>query len=110
MAWDICKNVKGQEYSDKAFFKKAGEIAKTLGITWGGTWNTPDEPHFEIKSDWIAPIQEEYMIKEQKIQLNGKEKTVNVIQKDGYNYVKLQDLRDEKIEIGYDKIPIVKVK
>lgn len=51
-AWDICQNVRGQEYSDKAFFKKCGEVAKELGITWGGEWSTPDLPHFEVKSDW----------------------------------------------------------
>lgn len=52
MAWDICKNVKGQEYADAAFFAKCGAIAKRLGITWGGTWDTPDKPHFEVTKDW----------------------------------------------------------
>lgn len=51
-AWDICKNVKGQEYSDASFFKKCGEIAKKFNITWGGTWKTPDTPHFEIPENW----------------------------------------------------------
>lgn len=51
-AWDICKNVKGEEYSDSAFFKKCGEIAKKYGITWGGTWKTPDVPHFEVSENW----------------------------------------------------------
>lgn len=52
-AWDICKNVKGQEYSDSNFFKKCGEIAAELGITWGGIWkSSPDTPHFEIGTDW----------------------------------------------------------
>ena len=46
----------------------------------------------------------------QSIDLNGKEKTVNAIQKDDYNYVRLQDLRDDKIEIGYEGIPIIKSK
>lgn len=54
-AWDICKNVKGQEYSDSSFFKQCGIIAKELGITWGGTWSTPDTPHFEISTNWKAP-------------------------------------------------------
>lgn len=55
-AWDICKNVKGQEYSDSTFFKKCGEIAAELGITWGGIWkSSPDTPHFEISTDWKAP-------------------------------------------------------
>lgn len=51
-AWDICKNVKGKEYSDSAFFKKCGKIAKSFGITWGGDWSTPDTPHFEIAENW----------------------------------------------------------
>ena len=55
MAWDICKNVKGAEYSDSTFFNKCGAIAKKLGITWGGTWKTPDKPHFEISADWKPP-------------------------------------------------------
>lgn len=55
-AWDICKNVKGQEYSDSNFFKQCGIIAKQLGITWGGTWkSSPDTPHFEIGTDWKTP-------------------------------------------------------
>lgn len=51
-AWDICKNVKGEEYSDTAFFKSCGAVAKELGITWGGAWKTPDMPHFEIDENW----------------------------------------------------------
>ena len=37
-----------------------------------------------------------------KIVLNGKEKSVTAIENAGNNYVKLQDLRDEKIAIGYE--------
>lgn len=55
-AWDICKNVKGAEYSDASFFKKCGEIAKELGITWGGTWKTPDTPHFEVDENWTPSV------------------------------------------------------
>lgn len=55
-AWDICKNIKGQEYNDHTFFRKCGNIAKELGITWGGTWSTPDTPHFEIPVDWKEPV------------------------------------------------------
>lgn len=54
-AWDICKNVQGQEYSDLSFFNSCGEIAKSLGITWGGIWSTPDRPHFEVGSGWNLP-------------------------------------------------------
>lgn len=56
-AWDICKNVKGQEYVDSNFFKQCGEIAAELGITWGGIWkSSPDTPHFEIDADWKEPV------------------------------------------------------
>ena len=58
-AWDICKNVKGQEYSDSGFFKACGDVAKELNITWGGTWAMPDTPHFEISTSWIAPAESE---------------------------------------------------
>lgn len=46
------------------------------------------------------------------IRLNGRRKRVWAIVKDGHNYVRLQDLRDEKIAIGYDddeKMPVVSV-
>ena len=51
-AWDICKNLKGHEYTDTEFFNKCGEIARNLGITWGGDWSTPDRPHFEVSEVW----------------------------------------------------------
>lgn len=48
--------------------------------------------------------------KQIKIKLNGVTKQVNAIEKNGYNYIKLQDLRDEKIVIDYDGVPVVTVK
>ena len=44
------------------------------------------------------------MKKSIKIRLNGVEKTVTAIELDGNNYVRLQDLRDERIAIGYDAV------
>lgn len=52
MAWDICQDIKGKEYSDSSFFKKCGVVAQELKITWGGTWKTPDTPHFQIDNNW----------------------------------------------------------
>lgn len=70
-AWDICKNKKGEEYSDASFFKKCGIIAAKLGITWGGTWKTPDTPHFEISENWKNPKgDDEAMTSEEKIKFN----------------------------------------
>lgn len=47
-AFDFCKNVKGHEYDDADFFKKAGMIAKEMGFSWGGDWKSfPDMPHIQ---------------------------------------------------------------
>lgn len=40
--------------------------------------------------------------KQIKLRLNGVEKTVKAIEREGYNYVRLQDLRDGKISVDYD--------
>ena len=98
MAWDICKNVKGQEYADAKFFADCGKIAKRLGITWGGTWDTPDQPHFEVTKDWKGKEDEE-VVEKCKIIIDGKEHTVDRILKDGINYIKIRDVADA---IGYD--------
>ena len=48
LAFDFCKNVKGQEYSDPAFFQRAGELGERVGFEWGGRWKSfPDRPHLQ---------------------------------------------------------------
>lgn len=48
LAFDICKNVKSQEYNDPDFWKGVGAIGKQIGFTWGGDFKTfPDKPHFQ---------------------------------------------------------------
>ena len=48
LAFDICKNKKGEEYSDPAFWKYCGALGKKMGFTWGGDWKSfPDKPHFQ---------------------------------------------------------------
>lgn len=48
LAFDFCKNVKGHEYDDADFFKKAAAIAKEMGFSWGGDWKSfPDAPHIQ---------------------------------------------------------------
>lgn len=55
-AWDICQTIKGREYDNSnGFFDKCGAVAKKLGIIWGGTWKTPDRPHFEVSKSWTLP-------------------------------------------------------
>lgn len=107
-AWDICKNVKGQEYSDKAFFLKCGEVAKELDIAWGGEWDTPDLPHFEVKKDWKMKEVDE-VVEKDKIIVDGKAYQVEMIRKDGVTYVKTRDLA---ALVGYQagnqgKVPVL---
>jgi len=134
VAFDFCRNSKGREYNDSdGFFRKVGAIGKKYGLFWGGDFRSfTDKPHLEMikflpnnstktlaskygmPDNFIANWKEEAeMITKTKIKLNGVVKTVDVINKDGNNFIKLQDLRDEKINIGYDnasKLPIIEIK
>ena len=48
LAFDFCKNIKGHEYDDLAFFDAAAAIAKEMGFDWGGDWTSfPDRPHLQ---------------------------------------------------------------
>ena len=48
LAFDICKNVKGQEYSDNAFWDYCGALGRKMGFEWGGAWKSfVDKPHFQ---------------------------------------------------------------
>lgn len=48
LAFHICHNIKGREYSDASFFARCGQIGKQVGFSWGGDWKSfPDRPHFQ---------------------------------------------------------------
>ena len=90
-AWDICQNVKGQEYSNTTFFRKCGEIARSLGIIWGGDWSTPDMPHFEVDANWS--YKEEPMTEEERkkfdslaVQVEKLTKKLNELNEKVYHY------------------------
>lgn len=56
---------------------------------------------------------EEQVIKQINIQLNGVMKQVKAINVEGNNYVKLQDIKDDYIDVSYDsikKIPVVEAR
>ena len=108
---------------------KAGDVIAQMGRTGMGS-DMMVHLHFELHFDGktvdpapyvkIAPDkiektnvvvkkeEDDEVVTQTKINLNGKVKTVNVINKDGNNYIKLQDIRDDKIVIGYEnKMPTV---
>lgn len=48
LAVDFCKNVKGQEYSDRAFFDRVIAIAKQVGFSSGADWKSfPEKCHLQ---------------------------------------------------------------
>ena len=68
VAFDFCKNIRGQEYSDTAFFNTVGALGKSIGLFWGGDFKSfTDRPHFEhpgylpnnstatLRSKWGSP-------------------------------------------------------
>ena len=58
-AFDFCKNVKGHEYDDNAFFHKAAAIAKGMGFSWGGDWKSfTDMPHIQWDNggEWTSSM------------------------------------------------------
>ena len=66
------------------------KIAEKLGITWGGSWKTPDTPHFEIDENWQMPKEENNMdeILELKNEIAELKKRISVLEnKMVYNYI-----------------------
>ena len=49
-AWDIA--CRGGTLYNAVVLAQCGAVAAELGITWGGTWKTPDTPHFEVSENW----------------------------------------------------------
>lgn len=59
LAFDFCKNVKGHEYDDNTFFHEAAAIAKGMGFSWGGDWESfPDMPHIQWDNggEWTSAM------------------------------------------------------
>lgn len=72
-------------------------------------WWAPNGPNKSANADFIAfknsvknKIAGEEKVVKQNIKINGKIKTVDAINKDGYTYIKIRDLSDI-VSIGYDK-------
>ena len=61
--------------------------------------------------DMLKKLEVGAMVNDIYISLNGKVKAVKSINLDGYNYVKLRDLEDERIKVSFDEknnVPVVR--
>lgn len=100
-AWDIACN--GCILYDIDTLNKAGAIAKSLGITWGGDWTTPDKPHFEIGINWEAPKEDEEEVKRyntiEEIPEWGKETIQSLIDKGCFADPKHLDLSEDMLRV-----------
>ena len=98
----------------KSLMKKYGMDAAHVLRHFDVTGKNCPAPFVENGAAWKNFLnrlrEDEEVEKKIKIKLNGVTKQVNAIEKNGYNYIKLQDLRDDKIVIDYDGVPVVKVK
>lgn len=101
MAWDIAVNPPLDLY-DENVLRKAGKIAKKLGIEWGGDWKFSDFPHFQVDNNWKPPVQEvKYTIQKVKINLFGEVRIVDSININGNNHIKLRDLNCDKLKVEW---------
>ncbi|MDR3149657.1 MAG: M15 family metallopeptidase [Oscillospiraceae bacterium] len=52
LAFDFCRNDKERAFDDSdGFFRRAAELAKQKGLSWGGDWKNPvDKPHLQLET------------------------------------------------------------
>jgi len=133
LAFDFCKNIKGQEFKDIAFFEAVGKIWTEMGGEWGGHWTNPvDRPHCQftngrtvsdisskkyvmpndVKMKWEMSTgnstttnkeEKKYMLRDLKVLMENKEQTVSAILEKEENYVRLRDLDKMELKISYDE-------
>ncbi|MEG0388581.1 MAG: peptidoglycan recognition family protein [Niameybacter sp.] len=76
-----------------------------------------DCPRYYVKNvdawEQLKKDADKSVIDKIRIELNGVEKEVEVVNVEGFNFVKLRDLADDKIKVAYDdqkKLPIIKIR
>lgn len=56
IAFDFFRNIKGQEYTSIAFFEEVADLAKSIGLGWGGDWKSfVDRPHLYLP-EWGSGV------------------------------------------------------
>lgn len=137
-AFDFCRNDGAGAYNDAdGFFTKVGVIGESLGQEWGGRWTSPvDKPHFQdraflmgsvsasklvakygtpeaYKKTWPTeqPKEDDEVVEDLKIIIDGNETVIKGIFKDGVNYPNMRELAKVLgVDVGYDankQVPVI---
>jgi peptidoglycan L-alanyl-D-glutamate endopeptidase CwlK len=61
-AFDVTVFEGGQPKWEGEEYKTVGQLGKQLGLSWGGDWRKPDEPHFYLKPGWARGLTEPEMM------------------------------------------------
>ncbi len=123
LAFDICKNEKGAEYSDDSFFEKAGDIWTEMGGVWGGNFKSiKDKPHFEFSAEltikdlqsgkkldknkkmkWEEEMEKsEFVLSNINIQYGDETLGLEAINYGKQNYIKIRDVEQFGLKVKYD--------
>lgn len=116
-AFDVYRNDGKGAYNDyDGFFAKVGKIGKSIGLEWGGEWESPvDKPHFQLPywgsttkklkelyktpDEFIKTWKEEIeVVEDATIEIDGKNIKVRRILKNGTNYIAIRDIANA---VGY---------
>lgn len=63
-AFDLGLFENGKYLDDSPLYRKVAMIGKSMGLSWGGDWSHPDEPHLYLKPLWAANLSESQMMTE----------------------------------------------
>jgi peptidoglycan LD-endopeptidase CwlK len=74
IAFDVTIFANGQPIWESPNYKALGAIGRSLGLTWGGDWQSlNDEPHFELRPNWAAGMSERDMLAELRLRQSRRE-------------------------------------
>lgn len=97
---DLCKRYNLNPLTD--LIRHYDVTGKSCPLAWASNTGIKYQDWCQFKEEVKKHMEEgEEMVTETTIVLNGQDKKVSVINKDGTNYIKLRDLQDCKINIGY---------
>lgn len=103
VAFDFYRNDERGAYNDSDdFFKKVGEVGKSIGLLWGGDWKNPvDKPHFQLPGwgNTAKQLKEKYKTPESFMSTWEKAMTENerIVLQELQNKVAILEREKEKI-------------